>query len=665
MIKRLLLTLWIGGIYAAALWAGDDILPQESFQIALDDCDATAPLCIDLPPQRLSDIGILHNGTPYTGSMTGCNFQTRFNYSLMGVLENQTGTYELTSWTVNNQTVMGSFNTIEELLIILNNGDPTGEWTANGEMIIGGAPTSDYGALMIALPDNSNAQIAPAMTQLPQGTELNFGRGFHQVILADMMNSCLDTFTVTASCLPTTTTYEDTLFTNNEAIVLCLYTTELTGAVDTIFNDCVGEGDEFTNVVIDDELNCVKIRANKGSGIDTTCIVICDEFDVCDTTRIIITTETATIYQTDTIDLQIVINQMDTYCIDTTELVGTVVDMQNICPTSAGDNAEITFDSETFCVSYEGFEIGMDTVCVVLTDDQGGQDTSILLIDVITPPTDSVFVTIMMGENDTFCPETDELAGNITEFVNVCPEASGTFVDFGINNVTLCSEFSGESIGTEHACLVLCDDLGVCDTTILTVTVLPSTNSNLPVAVDDAAATPLNTPTAINILSNDFIPGSVLTEQFILTVADGGIGPLNGTATINTDGTLSYTSDNGFCGMDSLQYVICNVFGCDTAIVRIEIGCFSGEPDDFKIFTGFSPNGDDINDTFFIENVEILTDNELFIYNRWGTQVFAMQNYDNSWTGQFENQDLPDGTYFYLFRPGDGREFSGWLQIGR
>lgn len=664
MLQRLLLTLWVSCTYIAILSANGDLLATESFQMTLDDCDATAPLCIDIPPQTLMNYGILLNGTPYTGGMMGCDFQTRFNYALTGLFDNQSGTFQLTAWTVDNQTVTGSFTDLTGLLNIMDGSDAEGNWLMDSGSIIGGQPTTNYGALMITRPDNSIAQIAPAMTQLPQGTTLNFGRGVHQVILADMVNACLDTFTVTATCLPTSFVYEDTLDVSDVAIVLCLDTTELTGAVDTIFNDCAANNGEFTSTVIDEALNCVKIRANKAGGVDTICIVICDDLNICDTTTIIITTESDTNYENETVDITIPIHTMETFCVDTTELEGNIVAMENACPLAAGLHVDVTFDSENFCVTYEGIDIGTDSVCVVLVDDLGGRDTTTLIINVVPTQTDTIYTSVNLDESDTYCPDTDELLGNITEFDNVCPNVSGMFVDFGINNVTLCIEFSGVELGTDTACVVLCDDFGVCDTTILIVTVLPSTN-NLPIAVDDTATTPIDTPTAINILGNDIIPGSVLTEQFILSIPDGGIGPLNGGATINSDGTLTYTSAVDFCGMDSLTYVICNVFGCDTAIVNIEVECFSGGPDEFTIFTGFSPNGDDINDFFFIENVEQLPDNQVVIYNRWGNQVFAMDNYDNSWDGTFNQRPLPDGTYYYLFRPGDGREFAGWLVISR
>ncbi|MEY2794036.1 MAG: hypothetical protein RJA76_2028, partial [Bacteroidota bacterium] len=69
----------------------------------------------------------------------------------------------------------------------------------------------------------------------------------------------------------------------------------------------------------------------------------------------------------------------------------------------------------------------------------------------------------------------------------------------------------------------------------------------------------------------------------------------------------------------------------------------------------FSPNGDGNNDLFIIEGVELLTENEIIIFNRWGSQVFRMSPYDNSWNGTSQSnlnvggEELPTGTYYYIF----------------
>ena len=75
-----------------------------------------------------------------------------------------------------------------------------------------------------------------------------------------------------------------------------------------------------------------------------------------------------------------------------------------------------------------------------------------------------------------------------------------------------------------------------------------------------------------------------------------------------------------------------------------------------KIPNGFSPNLDTLNDTFIIPCIEDYPNNELKIYNRYGTLVYNKTNYHNQWdgkpnTGLFnQNKVLPVGTYFYIFR---------------
>ncbi len=64
---------------------------------------------------------------------------------------------------------------------------------------------------------------------------------------------------------------------------------------------------------------------------------------------------------------------------------------------------------------------------------------------------------------------------------------------------------------------------------------------------------------------------------------------------------------------------------------------------------GISPNGDGDNDAF---DLEIFQLDDLRIYNRYGNEVFKYgKGYTNQWQGQSNNgAQLPDGTYFYVFR---------------
>ncbi|MFM7721526.1 MAG: MopE-related protein, partial [Bacteroidota bacterium] len=77
---------------------------------------------------------------------------------------------------------------------------------------------------------------------------------------------------------------------------------------------------------------------------------------------------------------------------------------------------------------------------------------------------------------------------------------------------------------------------------------------------------------------------------------------------------------------------------------------------------GFSPNGDGTNDTFIIENYPPGSTIKIQIFNRWGDEVFASDNYLNDWTGD----DLPVGTYFYIIQFSTEEQGSaGYLTLWR
>jgi gliding motility-associated-like protein len=61
--------------------------------------------------------------------------------------------------------------------------------------------------------------------------------------------------------------------------------------------------------------------------------------------------------------------------------------------------------------------------------------------------------------------------------------------------------------------------------------------------------------------------------------------------------------------------------------------------------TGFSPNGDGLNDIFILPS--ILEIHEFIVFNRWGEMVFSGNNSNNQWNGMTNNTYLPSGTYAY------------------
>ncbi|WP_046743393.1 T9SS C-terminal target domain-containing protein [Kordia zhangzhouensis] len=95
-------------------------------------------------------------------------------------------------------------------------------------------------------------------------------------------------------------------------------------------------------------------------------------------------------------------------------------------------------------------------------------------------------------------------------------------------------------------------------------------------------------------------------------------------------------------------------------------------PDCLEIPSGFSPNNDHINDVWEINCLENYNDNELIIFNRWGTVVYQTKNYANDWNGRSNqnlvllgnNERLPIGTYFYILKLQENTiKKTGWIYL--
>jgi gliding motility-associated-like protein len=83
----------------------------------------------------------------------------------------------------------------------------------------------------------------------------------------------------------------------------------------------------------------------------------------------------------------------------------------------------------------------------------------------------------------------------------------------------------------------------------------------------------------------------------------------------------------------------------------------------WSIPSGFSPNGDRVNDFFVVDGLDDPA--HLVVLNRWGEQVFEDRQFLNNWNGHSsQNKPLPDDTYFYLLEVA-GEAFDGYIIIKR
>jgi hypothetical protein len=124
---------------------------------------------------------------------------------------------------------------------------------------------------------------------------------------------------------------------------------------------------------------------------------------------------------------------------------------------------------------------------------------------------------------------------------------------------------NADSNGGDAFIYQISDGNGGMDTATVNVTVNPVNDA--PTAVDDSATTAIGTPVTINVLAND-----TDIDSPVLTVAGIVSGPANGSASVNANGSITYTPNTGFAGNDSFEYQISDGNGgTDTATVFIAI----------------------------------------------------------------------------------------------
>lgn len=92
--------------------------------------------------------------------------------------------------------------------------------------------------------------------------------------------------------------------------------------------------------------------------------------------------------------------------------------------------------------------------------------------------------------------------------------------------------------------------------------------------------------------------------------------------------TLTVTDTNGCVFIDSIRV---------SYIPEIEVP------------SGFTPNGDGVNDVWNIELLEDFPNAKVQIFNRWGELLYEQRNgYLKPWNGTYEGKALPVGTYYYI-----------------
>ena len=140
------------------------------------------------------------------------------------------------------------------------------------------------------------------------------------------------------------------------------------------------------------------------------------------------------------------------------------------------------------------------------------------------------------------------------------------------------------------------------------------------------------TTTAVSCI--DQADGSALVE------ATGGVGLFTYLWSNGTSNALNESLSNTLYSV-----LITDALGCtgtDSVVVPINpVSCI----DPVNCFT---PNSDQVNDTWVIDNMTLYPDLSLTIFNKWGNLVFEQKGTYSPWDGTYDSRALPAGTYYYI-----------------
>ena len=233
---------------------------------------------------------------------------------------------------------------------------------------------------------------------------------------------------------------------------------------------------------------------------------------------------------------------------------------------AAGDSVE-----DTFSYTVSDGNGGTDTATVTVTVN-GVNDAPVAVDDDATIDEDGteLIVDVLANDDDVDGDDLDidelVLDGTIG-IVTALPDGTIRYNPFGRFEALAAGETVVDSFGYE-----IVDGNGASDSATVSVTITGVNDA--PVADDDTATVDEDGFVVIDVLDNDddVDASDVLTPS----VTDG---PSNGAAEVNEDGTITYTPDANFAGVDSFTYEVDDGNGgTDTALVTVTIGGENDEP---------------------------------------------------------------------------------------
>lgn len=185
------------------------------------------------------------------------------------------------------------------------------------------------------------------------------------------------------------------------------------------------------------------------------------------------------------------------------------------------------------------------------------------------------FAPLAMGANSALTNTGEDIelrdgGGNVQDLVDYLPTAPWpTSANGGGASIVLCDANTDNNLGGAWQAASTSAGFSIGGTEVFGNPGQPSqcAGGNALSAADDDLVVTAGVPADLNVLGNDFI----LNQIESLMILDL---PTQGSATVNPDNTIHYTSSASDCGEDEFTYVVCDASTCDTATVTIDLRCY-------------------------------------------------------------------------------------------
>lgn len=187
--------------------------------------------------------------------------------------------------------------------------------------------------------------------------------------------------------------------------------------------------------------------------------------------------------------------------------------------------------------------------------------------------------------------------------------------------------------------------------------------SKLPVLEIDATG---------SIIGNGFTVTGVLYKDSILTTMNITSQSSNtcptakqGSATASVTGgrsphTYSWSTGENTASINDLEEGLYKVTITDrygnTATDSTKVDVKIEDPACLNIPSGFSPDGDGVNDLWNIRALSEFKNCKVEVFNQWGSLIFSSSGYTTAWDGKYNGQQVEAGTYYYVLDLGNGSQ---------